>query len=123
MKTKVYYLILCLCLCVAALSFSSCSDDDEGSSIIGTWASDENSEYLQETWIFKSNGNFESHYRSDWGDQPRIGKYVLNNGMLTINIREIEGNNGAYTEKFVVTMLTKHSLILANEDEIKSFTR
>ncbi len=125
MKTKIYYLILSLCLCGTALFFSACSDNEEEDRIVGTWYSDENSAHVKSTWTFKSNGDFESHLiTSGWNeDQPRMGTYVLNSNILTINIRAIAGNNSAYTQQFAVTTLTKKSLVLIGEDGVKSFSR
>ncbi len=119
-KFLFWSLILSFAFCI-----QSCNDEDSSTnskSIVGTWAEDTNTSYSQSYWTFKSNGEFESHlYQS--GDQPRYGTYILNSGILTIKIRAIEGNNGAYTRQYVVTTLTNNSLVLVSDDEVRSFTR
>ena len=120
---KVWIFSLFVCSLVSCFALASCSNDDGdepgggSNSIVGTWV-DGN--------IVLTLGK-DGSYREDINDsfgQYRIGSYSYNprTSLMVVDIKAIEGNNGAYQDTFIVQTLTSTTLVLIYADgDVKGY--
>lgn len=110
MKKTLNLVMSAIAICLIAC-LMSCSDDPD-SSIVGKWGN------ATETVTFSKNGDYRYENTSGGFYQYRKGSYTYNKkqNLLVVNIDAVSGNNGAYTDKYLVQTLTSSTLVLINMD-------
>lgn len=104
---KILTIILCTMFIGIAFSCDDSSDDSEG--IAGTWVDG------SQIMTLGKDGSY--RYDGDLG-QYRLGKYSYNadQKLMTVNVKAIEGMNGAYQQTYIVQTLTSTTLVLLYTD-------
>lgn len=99
-----------------SIGFASCGDDDDengGNSIVGTWVDGTT------TMILGRDGSYNLTDTS-FPDitQRRKGTYSYNpsQGLLTVNVVAVAGQNSAYQRTYIVQTLTATTLVLLYTD-------
>ena len=106
MKKNLIFVMSVIAFCLFAC-LMSCSDDPD-SNIVGKWGN------ATETVTFSKNGDYRYENTSGGFYQYRKGRYTYNKkqNLLVVNIDAVAGNNGAYTDTYLVQTLNSSSLVL-----------
>ncbi len=106
-------------MAILSVGLMACSSDDDDVeagkiSIVGTWT---DGPYT--TVTFGSNGDYKS-VNTSVPDIPqyRTGTYSYNasQSLLTVNVKAVANQNGAYQRTYIVQTLTESTLVLLHTD-------
>lgn len=107
-------LFVILAVVMMSACFISCGDDDSDDgkiSIVGTWVDG------IKTMKLGSDGSYYSTINTSI-PQYRKGSYSYNSsqGLMTVNVEAVKGQNGAYQDTYIVQTLTETTLVLLYTD-------
>ena len=114
MKKNLFFLMTIFMVTITSVGLLSCGDngsenDDEGISIVGTWIDG------SKTMVLDRNGSYNMTNTSVPSiPQKRTGTYSYNpsQGLMTVNVVAVAGQNSAYQQTYIVQTLTAKTLVL-----------
>ncbi|MDE7387587.1 MAG: hypothetical protein K2N28_10690 [Muribaculaceae bacterium] len=117
MKKTYRFFSTILCIMLLIVGATACSSDDDdisnsaGTSIVGKWRDG------SKVMTLGTDGSYRSDLNDKYG-QYRVGTYSYNpsNSLMTINVKAVEGQNGAYQQTLIVQTLTSSTLVLLYAD-------
>lgn len=113
-------------ICVFCLT-TSCVKSSSGNDIVGTWQEVGNDSYPEILEIGK-NGEWHEYLNGYDYSSDRWGEYTYDSTSRTIvvSIRAVSGNNGAYTDLYVIQHLSESRLSLIGDrysESVRSYKR
>lgn len=113
-------------ICVFCLT-TSCVKSSSGNDIVGTWQEVGNDSYPEILEIGK-NGEWHEYLNGYDYSSNRWGEYTYDSTSRTIvvSIRAVSGNNGAYTDLYVIQHLSESRLSLIGDrysESVRSYKR
>ena len=113
-------------ICMFCLAIS-CVKSGSGNDIVGTWQEVGNASYPEILEIGK-NGEWHEYLNGYDYSSNRWGEYTYDptSRTIVVSIRDVSGNNGAYTDLYVIQHLSESRLSLIGDrysESVRSYKR